>query len=47
VHEFFDPESRVVNMVSGGWPRVLAELKTLLETGNELTEGHGLPAEPA
>jgi DNA-binding transcriptional ArsR family regulator/uncharacterized protein YndB with AHSA1/START domain len=44
VHEFFDPESKVVNMVSGGWPRVLSELKTLLETGDELTAGHGLPA---
>jgi DNA-binding transcriptional ArsR family regulator/uncharacterized protein YndB with AHSA1/START domain len=46
VHEFFDPESKVVSMVSGGWPRVLSELKTLLETGDELTSGHGLPAEP-
>ena len=44
VHEFFDPESKVVKMVSGGWPRVLSELKTLLETGDELTSGHGLPA---
>ncbi len=46
VHEFFDQESKVVDMVSGGWPRVLSELKTLLETGDELTTGHGLPAEP-
>lgn len=46
VHEFFDPESRVVKMVSGGWPRVLSELKTLLETGADLTSGHGLPPEP-
>jgi len=43
VHEFFDPDSVVVKMVSGGWPRVLSELKTLLETGEELTTGHGLP----
>lgn len=43
VHEFFDQESKVVDMVSGGWPRVLSELKTLLETGNDLTSGHGLP----
>jgi DNA-binding transcriptional ArsR family regulator/uncharacterized protein YndB with AHSA1/START domain len=47
VHEFFDPDSKVVSMVSGGWPRVLSELKTLLETGDELTVGHGLPAEPS
>jgi hypothetical protein len=33
VHEFFEPDSFVADMVSEGWPRVLAELKTLLETG--------------
>jgi uncharacterized protein YndB with AHSA1/START domain len=36
VHEFFDPDSVVVDMVSGGWPRVLSELKTLIETGDVL-----------
>jgi hypothetical protein len=33
VHEFFDPDSVVVTMVTEGWPRVLSELKTLMETG--------------
>jgi DNA-binding transcriptional ArsR family regulator/uncharacterized protein YndB with AHSA1/START domain len=32
-HDDFDPGSTVVEMVSEGWPRVLSELKTLLETG--------------
>jgi uncharacterized protein YndB with AHSA1/START domain/DNA-binding transcriptional ArsR family regulator len=34
VHDGFDPGSVVAEMVSGGWPRVLAELKTLLEGGD-------------
>jgi len=34
VHDGFDPGSTVAEMVSGGWPRVIAELKTLLETGD-------------
>ena len=33
VHEFFEPDSTVATMVSEGWPRVLSELKTLIETG--------------
>jgi len=33
VHDGFEPHSKVAEMVSGGWPRVLAELKTLLEGG--------------
>jgi uncharacterized protein YndB with AHSA1/START domain/DNA-binding transcriptional ArsR family regulator len=33
VHDDFDPGSIVAEMVSGGWPRVVSELKTLLETG--------------
>jgi uncharacterized protein YndB with AHSA1/START domain len=31
VHDGFEPGSEVAEMVSGGWPRVLAELKSLLE----------------
>ena len=31
VHDDFEPGSKVLEMVSGGWPRVLAELKTMLE----------------
>jgi DNA-binding transcriptional ArsR family regulator/uncharacterized protein YndB with AHSA1/START domain len=37
VHEFFEPESIVATMVSQGWPRVLSDLKTLIETGDVLT----------
>jgi hypothetical protein len=36
VHDGFLPGSRVFESISQGWPRVLADLKTLLETG-ELT----------
>ncbi len=37
VHDGFAPGSRVLQAVSGGWPAVLASLKTLLETGSPLT----------
>jgi uncharacterized protein YndB with AHSA1/START domain/DNA-binding transcriptional ArsR family regulator len=40
IHETADPDSYVLSLVSGGWPQVLAALKTLLETGRA-------PAEPA
>jgi DNA-binding transcriptional ArsR family regulator/uncharacterized protein YndB with AHSA1/START domain len=33
VHDGFEPESTVLGLISGGWPRVLSDLKTLLETG--------------
>ncbi|GII84123.1 ArsR family transcriptional regulator [Sphaerisporangium siamense] len=32
VHDGFDPGSKVLEGVSQGWPRILADLKTLLET---------------
>lgn len=32
-HEIDRPESRLITAVSGGWPRVLSNLKSLLETG--------------
>jgi DNA-binding transcriptional ArsR family regulator/uncharacterized protein YndB with AHSA1/START domain len=37
VHEFFQPDSLVATLVSQGWPRVLSELKTFIETGAALT----------
>jgi DNA-binding transcriptional ArsR family regulator/uncharacterized protein YndB with AHSA1/START domain len=37
VHEFFEDDTITATMVSQGWPRVLSELKTLLETGEALT----------
>ncbi len=36
IHDGFEPGSVVATMVSGGWPRVLSGLKTLLETGAAL-----------
>ena len=44
VHDHFDAGSLMVAMVSQGWPRILADLKTLLETGETLPAG---PAELA
>jgi uncharacterized protein YndB with AHSA1/START domain len=32
-HEIEQPDSKLINAVSGGWPRVLSNLKSLLETG--------------
>lgn len=37
VHDDFEPGSAVLGTISQGWPRVLAGLKTLLETGETLT----------
>jgi uncharacterized protein YndB with AHSA1/START domain len=38
-HELDRPESRVISSVSGGWPLVLSNLKSFLETGKPvLTE---------
>lgn len=38
VHEFFEDDSITATMVSEGWPRVFSALKTLLETGDVLTD---------
>src|SRR5437588_480788 len=40
VHGGFDPGSTVAEMVGEGWPRLVSDLKTLLETGETL------PAKP-
>jgi uncharacterized protein YndB with AHSA1/START domain len=32
-HEIERPESKLITAVSGGWPRILSNLKSLLETG--------------
>jgi uncharacterized protein YndB with AHSA1/START domain len=31
-HDDFDPDSPVLGMISNGWPRVVSDLKTMLET---------------
>jgi Activator of Hsp90 ATPase homolog 1-like protein len=33
LHDHFEPDSVVAQMVSKGWPLVVSSLKTLLETG--------------
>lgn len=33
IHDGLEPGSAVLELISGGWPAVLANLKTLLETG--------------
>jgi uncharacterized protein YndB with AHSA1/START domain len=38
VHGHFDADSTVREMVSRGWPAILSNLKTLLETGATLPE---------
>jgi Activator of Hsp90 ATPase homolog 1-like protein len=40
IHEIDRPDSKLITAVSGGWPRVLSNLKSLLETGEiAITEG--------
>lgn len=41
VHDGFETGSKLAEMVSSGWPSVVASLKTLLETGEPLSEGTG------
>jgi uncharacterized protein YndB with AHSA1/START domain/DNA-binding transcriptional ArsR family regulator len=36
VHSGFEPGSMVLELVSGGWPHLLSDLKTLIETGTTL-----------
>jgi len=43
VHDGFEEGSRMVELVSGGWPQVLSDLKTLLETGHTLRAAEPQP----
>lgn len=36
IHEIDRPDSKLIEAVSGGWPMILASLKSLLETGESL-----------
>ena len=36
VHDGFDPGSAILPGITEGWPRVLSDLKTVLETGDTL-----------
>jgi hypothetical protein len=51
VHDDLEPSGLLLSMISGGWPRVLANLKTLLETGEPLPDSSAhvsdASAEPA
>lgn len=38
IHDHFDPDSTMRDMVGEGWPALLSSLKTLLETGRALPE---------
>jgi hypothetical protein len=40
-HEMDRPDSKFIGAVSGGWPKILAGLKSLLETGRVLPISHG------
>ena len=44
-HEIDKPGAKFIEAVSGGWPKVLSSLKSLLETGVPLSEigAHGKP----
>jgi hypothetical protein len=40
IHDDFDAGSAVLPGISEGWPRILSDLKTLLETGDTLPVGN-------
>ena len=42
-HEIDLPQSRLIEAVSGGWPLILASLKSLLETGESLAATRNWP----
>jgi uncharacterized protein YndB with AHSA1/START domain len=43
IHEIDKPESKLIGKVSNGWPKILASLKSLLETGEALEETRHWP----
>jgi uncharacterized protein YndB with AHSA1/START domain len=43
IHDGFAPDSEVLRKVRGGWPKVVGDLKTLLETG-DLADGYATSA---
>jgi uncharacterized protein YndB with AHSA1/START domain/DNA-binding transcriptional ArsR family regulator len=43
VHDGFEPGSEILEMVRGGWPKVIGALKTLLEAGGD--DGDGFTVE--
>jgi hypothetical protein len=45
IHEMERPDSRFIEIVSKGWPLILASLKSLLETVESLVETRTWPKE--
>jgi uncharacterized protein YndB with AHSA1/START domain len=43
IHEIDRPDSQLIDAVSGGWPMILASLKSLLETGESLAATRDWP----
>ncbi len=43
-HEIGVENSKLIEAVSGGWPRILSSLKSLLENGTPLPSSHPKPA---
>ncbi len=43
IHEIEKPDSKLIEATSGGWPMILASLKSLLETGESLVETRRWP----
>lgn len=43
IHEIDKPDSKLIATLSNGWPHLLASLKSLLETGESLTETRRWP----
>jgi uncharacterized protein YndB with AHSA1/START domain len=43
IHEIDKPDSKLIQGVSGGWPMILASLKSLLETGESLEATRSWP----
>ena len=43
IHEIDKPDSKLIESTSGGWPAILASLKSLLETGEPLEETRHWP----
>lgn len=43
IHEMDKPGSKLIEAISGGWPMILASLKSLLETGESLEATRNWP----
>jgi len=37
-HEIERPDSKLITAVSGGWPKIISNLKSLLETGSTVLQ---------